>query len=307
MSILPTFKLYCLNPFSKIYFVFLSLFSLLLTGQTKVFKEASKWGIKDKETVIIAPLYDSIFNFDKEGKVCLACFKHRTVSNNKIMKTVNINYSCNYLNRAGKTLIIHNRKGDTCSVFSLGKNTVAQYTENSGVFVASAKGKRFLIDKNFNQLTLKGYHDISTSVDPNFYIVQQTNEAEEVRTGLIDVKENEIIPYAYASIKINPVDSLIVGCTAGLGGSGEDDVYDYSGKKKDSYHRHVELATKHFVIQKVFEPKEHYILYNVKTKEEKPLNASEIHFFEQDQILAKIKGDWYVYDLLTNEKTEKQY
>jgi hypothetical protein len=296
-----------MKPFLSIVLLLIVISNQVFFAQTKVFKEGTKWGIKENETVLIAPLYDSIFNFDKEGKVCLACYKLRTVSNNKIMKTVNVTFNCRYLNKQNKKLVIQNKRGDTCSVFNLSKHAVELYNDNPHHFVASAKGKRFLIDKELNQLTFKGYYDISTSVDPNFYITKQMDENEVIHAGVIDTKENEVVPYLYTSIKINPVDSLIMGCTAGLTNASEDDIYLYSGKKRDSYHRHVELATKHYVIQKILEPKEHFVIYNCITKEEKNLQASEVHFFEQDQLLIKWKGDWYVYDLLTDQKTEKQY
>lgn len=296
-----------MKPFLSIVLLLIVISNQVFFAQTKVFKEGTKWGIKENETVLIAPLYDSIFNFDKEGKVCLACYKLRTVSNNKIMKTVNVTFNCRYLNKQNKKLVIQNKRGDTCSIFNLSKHAVELYNDNPHHFVASAKGKRFLIDKELNQLTFKGYYDISTSVDPNFYITKQMDENEVIHAGVIDTKENEVVPYLYTSIKINPVDSLIMGCTAGLTNASEDDIYLYSGKKRDSYHRHVELATKHYVIQKILEPKEHFVIYNCITKEEKNLQASEVHFFEQDQLLIKWKGDWYVYDLLTDQKTEKQY
>ncbi len=296
-----------MKPVLRTVCILIFSFCQIVYAQTKVFKEGAKWGIKENETILIAPIYDSIFNFDKEGKVCLACYKLRTFSNNKIIKTVNVSFNCRYLNKQNKKLVIQNKRGDTCSVFTLSKNSVEQYNDNPHHFVATAKGKRFLIDKEFNQLTYKGYYDIAASVDPNFYITKQMDENEVVHVGLIDTKENEIIPYLYTSLKINPVDSLIMGCTAGLTNASEDDIYTYNGKKRDSYHRHVELATKHFVIQKVLEPKEHFVIYNYITKEEKNLQASEVHFYEQDQLLIKWKGDWFVYDLLTNQKIEKQY
>ena len=62
------------------------------------------------------------------------------------------------------------------------------------------------------------------------------------------------------------------------------------------------MATKHFLIHKIFEPKEYYIIYNIATKEEKQLIADEVKFFMNDEILLRQKNDWYLYDLNTHQK-----
>jgi hypothetical protein len=82
----------------------------------------------------------------------------------------------------------------------------------------------------------------------------------------------------------------------------DDDIYDYSGKRIESYHRHVELATRNFIIHKLFEPKEHYVIYNIKSREEIKLAADEVQHGIHDEILVRIKNDWYLYDLNTNTK-----
>lgn len=275
-------------------------------AQTTTFKERNKWGIKENEKVIIPAIYDSIFNFDDDGKVCLACFKSKGPTN-KIIKTNTFTYHCNYLNKQMKKLTIKTEQNDTCTVFSLGKNSYRQYTDQQRVFSVAVKGKKYLVSKEFNQLTFKGYHDISPSVEPMFYQAQVMDETETVLSGLLDLNEKTVIPFQYAHIRINPVDSIIMGCTAGIKTNGEDDLFDYTGKKKESYHRHVEMATRHFIIHRVFEPKDHFVIYNIATKEEKNLQANEVHFFEHDEILIRIKDDWYVYDLNTHTKKPKQY
>ena len=285
----------------------LLLLSLLSFGQTIPFKEGGHWGIKEKNNVLIAPVYDTILNFDEEGKVCMACYKIRTASPNKFIKTTIVNLSCRYLNKKNEKLSIKAEGNDTCSIFSYTKNSFKQYTENPSSFVVTVKNKRYLVTKDFKQLTFKGYHDISTTIDPAFYLTHIMAENEVIYTGLVNTDEKEIIPYQYTGIKINPVDSFLIACRAGLSNGNDDDIFNYNGKLVDSYRRHVELATKNYVIEKLFEPNEHFVIYNPKTKEERPLKADEVHFFEQDQILIKIKRDWYVYDLLTNIKTEKQY
>jgi hypothetical protein len=286
----------------KGYFILIFLLLLqLFRAQTVTFRANEKWGIKENENVIIPPVYDTVFNYDATGKVCLACFKVKSTSANKFMKVMSTSFNCNYLNKKNEKLKIRNGR-DTCSVFSLGKSSVKQYTENSPTFVASVKGKKHLVDKDFRQLTRRGYHDISTSGIPEFYVAQEESESEIIFTGLINTKEETVVPYQYSKITINPHDSIIIACSAGVRPNSDDDLYDYSGKKTASYRRHIELATKNYIIHKLYEPKEHYILYNIKSLEEKMLEAEEIAASTGNEILIRIKKDWYLYDLVTNTK-----
>ncbi len=284
--------------------VFLLLvFSQELISQTVPFKENLKWGIKENEKVIIKPIYDTIFNFDATEKVCLACFKAKALSPNRFIKTYTINYSCNYLNKQGQRVKIKTDEADTCSVFALGKTTVKQYTENSKYFIVSSKNKKYLAAKDFSQPIVKGYNEIYLSPEPKFIITEIKSEGNIIYTGLINFNEEIVVPYRYSGIKINPKDSLIIACSAGVGNNGDDDIYDYTGKKLVSYKRHTDMATKNFVIYKIFEPKEYYILLNPKTKEETTFTADEILPFERDQILMRIKNDWFAFDLTTKKKS----
>ncbi len=208
--------------------------------------------------------------------------------------------------KAGRTILGLSIK-DIAEAVGLNKNTVEQYRENPEAFTVSSNNKKYLVDKNLKQLTFKPYHNIKRSVDPNFYNIEVSEENNVVYAGLINKSEKEIIPHQFSNIKINPVDSLIYGCRAGLVDNYYDDVFDYTGKKIESYHKHVELPTKNYIIHKVYEPKESFLIYNIKSKQELPLKADEVHFYEQDQLLILIKNNWYVYDLLTNTKKEKNY
>jgi hypothetical protein len=295
-----------LNLNFKIFLVVLVTLTNSLYCQTKPFKEGIRWGIKDGNQVIINPVYDTIFNFDETGKVCLACRKMKGPSN-KIIKVTTYTYACNYLNKKGEKLRIKAFNNDTCSIFSLGKNTINQYSDAHTSFAVSVKNAKYLVDKEFKQLTFNEYYDVAQSVEPMFYSVSTMDESETILTGLVDLNEHEVIPIQFAHIRINPVDSLIMGCSAGVRINSDDDIFNYAGKKMDSYHRHVEMATKDYIIHKVFTPKEHFVIYNIKTKEEKNLQANEIHFFDHEEILIRIRDDWYVYNLKTNLKTPKQY
>jgi len=296
-----------LNTRTKIFLLFICLFADWLAAQTKPFKDKNHWGIKEKETIVIPAVYDTIFNFDESGKVCLACFKIKSASSNKIIKTSSYTYVCNYLNRNQHKLRIKTEENDTCTVFSLNKTTVKQYIDDTQPFTVSSKGKKYLVGKDFKQLTFTGYYNVSNTLDHYLYTIQQMDESETVLTGVINAQEKEVIPCKYSHIRVNPVDSFIMACTAGVRINGDDDIYNYAGKKVGSYHRHIEMATKNFIIHKVFEPKEHFVIHNIKAKTDKNLQASEVHFYENDQILIRIKDDWYVYDLTTDQKKAKEY
>jgi hypothetical protein len=281
--------------------LFLAWFMLTSTLLAQPYKENNKWGIRENETVIIPAVYDTVFDFDATGQVCLACFKTKGTTANKFIKIFTTTYACNYLNKKNERLKIRNGR-DTCTVFSLGKQTINQYSDLLPTFVVSAKGKKNLVSKNFKQLTRRGYHEISTSAVPEFYIAREEAESEIVFTGVINAAEDEIVPYQYSGIVFNTSDSLIIACSAGVRPNADDDIYNYSGKRIESYHRHVELATRNFIVHKLFEPKEHYVIYNIKSREEINLAADEVLHSNHDEILVRIKNDWYLYDLNTNTK-----
>ena len=201
----------------------------MIKGQTLPFKDNLKWGIKENNKILIKPVYDTIFNYDNSGRICFACYKTKGVSANKFIKTFTTVYTCNYLNKNGEKLKIKTADADTCTVFSLGKNTVNQFNDNPNYFVLSSKNKKYLVNKDFTQTIFKGYFEIYFSSEPNFIITEIKNEGGIIHTGVINLKEEIIVPYNYSNIKINSKDSLIVGCSAGLGGSGEDDIFDYKG------------------------------------------------------------------------------
>jgi hypothetical protein len=269
------------------------------------FQQDKKWGMKDKELIIVKPVFDTIFGFDSTGKVCLACFKTKTQTNNKFIKVTSSGFSCNYFNNKGDRLFVKNKRGDTCSVFALSKSSIRQYQNNSKYFVATVRSKKYLLTKDFVQLTFTGYHDISMCDEPYFYVTQSADEFDVVYTGLVNKKEEQIVPYQYSDVKVNPEDSLIIACSAGLGNNRDDDVYDYNGKKVGGSNKHIEMATKNFFVHKLFDPKEHHIIYNRKTGIEKELVADDVQFYHDDEILIRLKNEWYIYDLNTNQKKPK--
>lgn len=287
-SILLPFLFYCTALFSQYH----------------PFVENKKWGIKDSVNVIIAPVYDTIFNFDKTNQVCLACFKNKSTNTNQFIKVTNTQYFCNYLNPESKRLIIKTSSKDTCSVFQLSKTTVKHYNENDTLFKVKVKQYMYLVSKSFKQLSFKPYYDIELCDDPGFYVVQGLNDADVPMYGLVNSKEELLIPFEYSGIKLNPADSLVMVCGTGYGAGTEDYVFDYKGKKRMSYHHHIDLATNEYIVFKAYEPKERYFSYCIETKEEKEIIADEVRYYSGNSIRLRLKTTWWVYNLKTQEKTE---
>jgi hypothetical protein len=284
-----------------ILLILLSLYTAISSAQKTTFRENGKWGITEGGKVIIPATYDTIFNFDSTGKVCLACSRSKGVSSSKFIKVTSTNWTCNYLNAHNDKLRSKTTTNDTCTVFSLSKNSVKQYNNMSRDLVVSLKGEKHVVGKDFRQKTFRGYREISAAPDPSFYIAEILDEVENVRTGLVDLQEKEIVPFRYTNIKMNTADSLIIACAAGTG-STADDIYTYDGKRKASYSRHVDLATKKFIVHKMYEPKEHYVIFNIETKEEKTLSADEVNVSDSEHLTIKVKGDLFLYDMRTNQK-----
>jgi hypothetical protein len=271
-------------------------------SQTVVYYDKGKWGIKENDTFIVPAVYDTVFNFDKTNKVCLACNKTKPVSNNKFIRVGTPVYNCIYLNRDLERLILKNALYDTIGIFSLGKNTVSQYQNDTDYIIASYKDKKYLVRKNFFQITRNDYNDIIPSENAGFFIVELLNEGNQIIRGLIDINEKEIVPLNYSNVKLNTRDSLIIACSAGLGLQREDVVFSYEGKKLQSYKRHVDIATHSYVIHKLWEPKEVYIIYNIHTKEEKTVFSDEMQLYSQNELLMRNNDHWFIYDLITGKK-----
>lgn len=301
----PIFKNTLKKAFHKILgFAVFCFVVFPITAQVQ--RENGKWGYKSGDGFLIQPIYDTIFGFDSTGRVCLACSKLKSSNTNKFIKVLVTKFNCHYYNTKGEKLMIRNQLNDTFTVFSYSKNALKQYNNSSWFFTVTAKGRKYLMTKDFRQQTFNEYAEIRTSSEKEFYITQIQNEFEVLVTGLVNTSEQVIVPYQYSDIHINPTDSLIIACAAGLRANAEDDVYDFKGKKVQSSRKHLEMATKHFLIEKVYEPKETYLIFNIETQKEIPLQADELTYYQKDEVLIRLKGDWYIYDLQTNQKRKKE-
>lgn len=284
---------------------------LVLTGilsnsaKAQIVRENNKWGFKKNDAFLIKPIYDTIFGYDSTNKVCLACQKDKTANANKFIKVTITKYLCHYYDAYGNKLMIRNQFNDTFTVFSRTKNSIAQYNNNSFFFTVAAKGRKYLLTKDFRQQTFNTYHEIRTCEEPMFYVAEQQNEFEQQLMGVVNTREDVIVPFSYTGISFNTDDSLIIACTGRNSLNAADDVYDYKGKRIATSPRHLEMATSKFLIQKIFEPKEQYIFLNLETKVETALTADVVQYYKGDEVAVKIKNDWYIYDLNTNQKRPK--
>lgn len=278
-----------------------------ILGQTEVFKEKDKYGIKEKGVILIPAVHDTVFNFDSTGKVCMVCAKTRSAHPNKFIKTPVLSWGCQYLGKNGSKLKIKLESGDSTDIFTLQKSSRQLFEGNSPYMTVAVKDKsmhdhRYMCNKDMKQVTFKAYEDVHFSPGELFFIGKIRNESNSVYEGLLDRKEELILPFKYSHIKFNPVDSFIIGCTAGQGTNSEDDIYGYDGKKIASYHRHIEVATKKYVVQKVFKPEEYLIILNLETKEEKKEHAEEVMYFSDDKVLMANDGHWFTYEFATGKK-----
>jgi hypothetical protein len=285
-----------------IWLLFLFFFST--HAQLSAFKQNNKFGIKANAQNISAAYYDTIVGFDKNNAICLACIKTKTASANKFLKMLVTTYQCNYINEQGKKLIIKTHLADTTSTFGLSKNALTELTNFGDYFVATYKNNKYLLAKNFNQLTFKEYTGIALSNHPNYLFIEEKTESGSTVLGIINKQEEVIVKPGYSNIKINTFDSLIIACSAGTSINGDDDVYNYLGKKMITFKRHIDMATKNYIVHKIFTPNTYYIILNLNTNEEKTLNAEEVKLYSSNHLLIRTNNDWFIYNLISNQKSK---
>ncbi|MBS1652701.1 MAG: hypothetical protein JSU07_11900 [Bacteroidetes bacterium] len=247
--------------------------------------------------------YDSVV-VNKNANVCMACVLVKTQTNNKFMKVFTSVYKCNYINDKSEILTIKNANGDTCSIFSLGNKPQADINASDSMFVATVKNEKFTVKNNFEQLTFFPYHDISFTTWQGVLKVGVKTEAGNVIYGLVKLNNDILLQPQYSNIKINAKDSLIIICNSQKGPNSEDDLLNFKFEKVFSIRKHIELCTKNFIVFKIFEPVEKYVIYNISSKTEKELNAENISNYLGDIILIKQNNQLFEYNLNTNTQTK---
>jgi len=277
-------------------------FVTLLAAQPAPRREGKKWGMRENEKSFLAPVYDTVFAFDSTGRVCLACSHFTGVTQSGSMKITSNSFACNYFNKKKEKLRIKVPGNDTCSVFGLSKNSVSLFQNNDDYFVVSVKAHKYLVGKNFRQMTFRPYTAIYPTGEPAFYVTENKEDDYEGNfTGLITVQEKTVVTHKYSSVKVNPRDSLILACSAGMPKT-EDIIYDYNGKQLRSSHRHIQSANRNFMVEEVFEPEKFFVICNMQNGVEKNLDADEVNLSSSYEALIRIKKDWYTLDMRTMQK-----
>ncbi len=261
----------------------------------------NKWSCTKNGEVIIPPIYDTILPFDKSKNICMACVKTQKPNTNKFIKMNNTVLMCKYLNQKNEHLIIK-IKNDTCNYFNYNKSAFENYTKHPEYISVSAKDKKYIVDKAFKQITFTGFDEIQPTAIKNYFVVQKKTIGSSYLEGVIDMNEKIVVPIEYASVTSNPYDSLFIACTGQLQIMGNDYVFDYNGSKIHSANKHIENATKNFLIHKVHNPTDHYIVYNIQSKKEKAIYADEITYLGNDSLKIKIKSKEYNCDMFKLEE-----
>ena len=81
-----------------------------------------------------------------------------------------------------------------------------------------------------------------------------------------------------------------------------DDIYNYKGEKTHTSNKHIHCAGKNFVIYKLFQSENSYVIFDLAEKKERDLKAEYIYYLKNDQI-ALLDGDWFFYDLKTAKRS----
>jgi hypothetical protein len=256
------------------------------------------WGFRDGKTNFLSAVYDTVFRFDSTGRVCMACSRNSEVQYRNSMKIVNNAYNCVYLNRKKQRLTVKVPGNDSCTIFGLTKNSENLYNNGSEFFIVAVKGNKYLVNKNFRQMTFKPYSNIRPTAEPEFFVTENDDEYNENNTGLITIQERTVVAHRYSSVRVNTKDSLILACSAGLPNT-QDAVYDYKGRQVFASKRHIHSANRKVMVQQVFEPKEFFVVEDVETGIEKTLAADELKLLAGHEAAVRIKKNWYCYDLKT--------
>lgn len=268
----------------------------------KTFFKGNKMGCTLNGNEIIPPLYDTIFDFDKTNTICMACNEMKK-GNSKFIKIQVKAFECKYLNKSNQALFIKHTDKDSTDLFTIHKNTIKQYQSGANHFVASVGSKKYLVSKSFQLVTPAPFNEIYFTQCQNLFITETKTQNSAILLGLINTENKLIVPSEYSKIKVNDRDSLIIACSSQSKINGEDDVYNYQGKKVHSFKRHIENATKKYIIYHIFEPNEYFIILDRKSNEEKPVNGQNMVYLKDDLFALKTDGDWFYFDVVKNTKT----
>jgi len=268
------------------------------------FKQNGKWGFKKGDLVILDPQFDTTFGFDVTNRIALVGKIDRTKKTiNPLTKEIKLEYKYYYITPENKRIYIKRSETDSIVDVSISKQTPSGYLNNNNAFIAFAGGKKYLMSKTGQTISHIGFDNINFTKVQNYYTTE-TKELKNNQTlvGLMKEDGTYVIQQMYSKIIINPFDSVIYCCTAGIKFNGSDDVFNYKGSKIHSSAKHIHFASKSFVIYKLYESENSFIVYNLVSEKEKPLKAEWIYYLKNETMVL-LDGDWYFYDL----KTEKRF
>lgn len=268
------------------------------TQTLSAFKSDKKWGFKQGETIVIQPQYDSVFGFDQTDLVCLVgSIDPKKQSVNSLTRQLKIVYTFKYINAENERLYFKAPNSlDSSSEATPTKYCGALYQNKHDIMIACVSGKQILATKKGMQIS-NSYDNINFTKVPGFY----TYEVGSF-WGLMDDNAKQIIGPTYSKISFNIYDSVIYCCTAGSKFNGMDDVYNYKGEKIHTSPKHIQCAGKNYVIYRLFESENAYIIYDLKEKKEHQVKAEYIYYLKNDTV-ALLDDDWFFYDLRTEKRT----
>lgn len=289
----------------KISVVVLVVFTFFKSNSQSItsFKTNNKWGFKKGESIIIDPQYDTTFGFDQTNTICLVGKINASKrSINPLTKEIKVEYIYNYINSKNEKIYIKKSNTDSVCEITLTKQSPSYYLNNNKAFAATVGGKKYLVTKKGKTLIYTAYDNIVFTKVPDFYITE-TKEIKNNQTfvGLLDANGNYVIQQAYSKISINPFDSMIYCCTAGIKFNGSDDIYNFKGNKIHSSAKHIQCTGKKHIIYKLYDSENTFIIFDIETGKEKSLKAEWLYYLK-NEMLVILDGEWYFYDMKTDKR-----
>jgi hypothetical protein len=265
-----------------------------------------QWGYKTKDGVIIKPQYDTAFAFDGSGSVAMVGIKNKLKTEVNPLtgeeKQVTDYYFINHSNT--KLKIKTGESADSISAFPDQQELSGNYQNKTTAFKILYNHKVWLYSKTGRQLST-GFDDIFPSAQSRFYVTETYTELdnEVVRSkGLIDTNGRVIVNCEKKHIHINGEDSIIYTCSAIFNKRLSDEVFNYNGKVIYTNKNHIEFASKHTYVYKLYDPKEVYMFENSTSKELYGIEGEQFYYLEQQKALVVNKDIWLLVNLETGKK-----
>lgn len=270
------------------------------------FHDNQKWGYQEKNKIIIAPEYDTVFSFDKTNQIALVANK------NEFSKIVNPltgeeekAYDYFYINsKNNKIKLLAEHFPDSMYTFPDQQELQTSYQDSSNYFKILFQNKLYLFSKKGMQLS-SGYDNIMASKTHGFFETENNSEIDKkiIRMkGLIDSTGLMLVKCKYNDVVINREDSMIYCCSAIYNTKSNDDVYNYKGKMIYTNKKHIEFSSGTLHVLKTFEPEELFIIENDLTKENYEVGGNGFYYLKNNKALILNKENWFVLDLKTRKR-----